>query len=141
MFENVEAHVRMANAETTGKNACKFSLFILLLFGLLICLCFAQTWMERIKYHDDKITMNTINNDNEYYSKWYGSSLINYNYSNINNNTCNLPTLIFIRNHKTGGYMKYWEPILMKYCNLYHNIINIMDYNLYKCNISSNASL
>ena len=78
-----------------------------------------------------------------YFQKWYGSALSNHDYVNEHNNPCNLPTLIFISHHKTGGYMKYWNNILIQYCDLKKVELEkiIPHHNDMYCSISSNASL
>ena len=75
-----------------------------------------------------------------YYGQWFGASIDkDIKYHNEHNNSCNLPTLIMIRHHKTGGYMKYWEPILIRHCNLRKTHFIMIDDN--HCNLTSNSSL
>eukprot|EP01084_Bolivina_argentea_P129868 229327_1 len=55
------------------------------------------------------------------YTKFYGS-ILNKN-MNSKTNLCNLPNLLFVSHHKTGGYFKHYIPEFMQSCSMNLSVI------------------
>lgn len=54
--------------------------------------------------------------NHSYYQQWYGSSLPDKKFRVNVHTPCSIPSLLFVWNHKTGGYFKSWMSKITHNC-------------------------